>query len=117
MSIVPDRAPRSVGEVHGYEEPLRTAGLVYLLDEYYAEQGTALEPYARRKLKFEVESWQSESRSLEVADRDFVSLSDDLDRVSTNEDLAAWFRHHEIGTWYSRATNRCGPKVLRSARR
>ena len=81
------------------------------LDEYYREKGKAQEPYARRKLKFEVESWQSELRRLEVADRDFVSSSDDLDRFSTNEDLAAWLRRLGIGKgWllgrYSRATNR-----------
>lgn len=95
-AIVEQRNPRGLAELRGYEEPLRTAGLIYLLDEYCAEQGNSLDPGARRKLKFEVEAWQTKLRRLEEAGRDFFSAAD-LDAVQTKEDLAGWFRRHGVG--------------------
>jgi hypothetical protein len=96
-SIVEGRNPHSLLELRGYEEPLRTAGLIYLLDEYCDEQGKSLQPEARRKLKFEVEAWQTEVRRLQESGRNFFSVANDLDAVQTKEDLAAWFRRHGVG--------------------
>jgi GrpB-like predicted nucleotidyltransferase (UPF0157 family) len=97
LAIVADHGTSTVMQVRSYEEPLRTAGLIYLLDEYCDEQGEALEPRARRKLKFEVESWQTELRRLERAGHNVFSLAGDLDGVKTKEELAAWFRRQGIG--------------------
>lgn len=95
-TIVADRNTRTVTQVRSYEEPLRTAGLMYLLDEYCDEQKQHLEPGAWRKLKFEVEAWQTTLRRLQNGRRDFFSMADDLEGVQTKEDLAAWFRRHGV---------------------
>ncbi len=96
-AIVADHGTSTVTQIRYHEEPLRTAGLMYLLDEYCDEQGEALDPRARRKLKFEVESWQTELRRLERAGHNVFCLVQDLDEVQTKEELAAWFRRHGIG--------------------
>ncbi len=63
--LVVVRAPSTIAEVRGFEDHLRTAGLIYLLDQYRAEHGKTMEPRERRQLKLEVEAWQLHLSDLE----------------------------------------------------
>jgi hypothetical protein len=76
---------------------LRTAGSIYLPDQYRAEHGKTLEPRERRKLKFEVEAWQLHLRDLEDHGEDLLASTAEVERIATREELADWFWQNEIG--------------------
>jgi hypothetical protein len=97
--LVVVRAPSTVAEVRCFEEHLRTAGLMYLLDQYCAEHGKTLEPRERRKLKFEVEAWQLHLRDLEDHGEDLLTSTPELERIASKEELADWFRQNQIGRY------------------
>ena len=95
--LVAARAPATVAEVRCFEDHLRTAGLIYLLDRYRAQHGKTLEPRERRRLKFEVEEWQLHLRDLEESGENLLTSDPELERIGTKEELADWFRRNKIG--------------------